>query len=293
MLKQKKWLDQNIPSLNGKRFLVTGSTSGIGYEAARSLLYKGGEVTLACRNPQKAEKCISDILVDIPGAKVDALFYNQSDPQSIRHFVETLSANKSYDAIILNAGIYYPKKGSTAPDGTSITFMTNAVGTFLLYDLFHSKFPQARCVFVSSVVNITPKGKDYKNYVHQGGMHRANEYGVSKRAIMNLFGYALIHDSSSFYLTHPGVTGTAIFDGFPPLFRKLGHRFLNLFVHRPWKACLGEVLLAAGEFPSGSFAYPRGPFHISGYPKTGRFNKKKVFRDAEALHSTLKNEYES
>jgi len=291
MLKQKKWLDAHIPSLKGKRFLVTGATSGLGYETAKSLLYKGGEVSLACRNPLKAEKCISDILQDIPDSKMNVLLYDQADPESIRRLVDSLPSDKPYDAIILNAGIYYPRKGSVAADGTSMTFMTNGVGTYLLFTRLGAKFPSARFVFVTSLMNAAPKGHDYGRYLHQGGYHRANEYAVSKRAIMNIFGHGLLRGDLHLFLAHPGVTGTAIFDGFPPLIRKLGHRFLNLVVHRPWKACLGEVLLASGVLPSGSFVYPRGPFHVSGYPHAGSYNRKKVFLDAEALNAVLSKEY--
>ena len=42
--------------LTGKRFLITGATSGIGKEAARELARVGASVTIAARDLAKAEK---------------------------------------------------------------------------------------------------------------------------------------------------------------------------------------------------------------------------------------------
>jgi hypothetical protein len=291
MLKQARWLDAHIPDLTGQSFLVTGSTSGVGLEAAKSLLYKGGSVDFAIRNPEKAEKIFQALQSEIPNAKPRALLYDQGSPESVLQFCQTLNPQKPYDAIILNAGIYYPRKGSQAEDGTSLTFETNAVGTYLLYMKLREKFPKARFILVASIVNRSPKKGDYSSYLLHGGNRRAEEYSVSKRAIMNLFGYGLTHTDDALYMTHPGVTGSAIFDGFPPLIRKLGHKLLYLVVHHPWKACLGEVYLAAVPCPRGSVAAPRGPFQISGYPHLVQPNKKKVFRDAEALHLALYRVY--
>jgi hypothetical protein len=285
MLKQAAWLDAHIPDLKGKRFLVTGSSSGIGLESAKSLLYKGAEVTFAVRNEAKVKACIEKLKDEIPNPKTEIALYDQADPASIKAFVAGLDPKRNYDAIILNAAVYYPKKGSKAGDGTSLTFMTNAVGTYLLYNELREKFPKARYVFVDSIVNRTPHHRDYASYLGQGGNRRAEEYAVSKRAVMNIYGYGRIHHpEDALYMSHPGVSGTAIFDGFPPLIRKLGHKLLYLVVHHPWKACLGEVYLATAPLPAGTLAGPRGLFQISGYPRIIKTSEKKIFRDAEDLH---------
>jgi NAD(P)-dependent dehydrogenase (short-subunit alcohol dehydrogenase family) len=50
------WTTKDISDLTGKVFIVTGSNSGIGYEAALALAEKGMTVVIACRNPEKAQK---------------------------------------------------------------------------------------------------------------------------------------------------------------------------------------------------------------------------------------------
>gem|GEM_PF-1675622 len=54
----------------GKCFIVTGSNSGIGYEIAYALAAKRARVVLACRDETKAQRAISLIRQDYPGADI-------------------------------------------------------------------------------------------------------------------------------------------------------------------------------------------------------------------------------
>jgi NAD(P)-dependent dehydrogenase (short-subunit alcohol dehydrogenase family) len=49
-----KWTTENMPDLTGKVIIVTGSNSGIGFEAAQEFARKGAHTILACRNMDKA-----------------------------------------------------------------------------------------------------------------------------------------------------------------------------------------------------------------------------------------------
>jgi short-subunit dehydrogenase len=48
----KGWTPERIGSLDGKTYLITGATSGTGFEATRILLSKGAKVVMLNRNPQ-------------------------------------------------------------------------------------------------------------------------------------------------------------------------------------------------------------------------------------------------
>jgi NAD(P)-dependent dehydrogenase (short-subunit alcohol dehydrogenase family) len=52
------WSAPDIPDLAGKRFLVTGATSGIGLAAAKQLVRKNGQVVITARSVKKAELAI-------------------------------------------------------------------------------------------------------------------------------------------------------------------------------------------------------------------------------------------
>ncbi len=56
MSKNNNWTAENIPDQKGKIAIVTGSSSGIGYEAARVLANKNAKVILAVRNIYKRRK---------------------------------------------------------------------------------------------------------------------------------------------------------------------------------------------------------------------------------------------
>ncbi len=45
----------------GKRILITGANTGIGYHAAESMALAGGDVVLACRNEARARDAVAKI----------------------------------------------------------------------------------------------------------------------------------------------------------------------------------------------------------------------------------------
>lgn len=51
--------------MNGKTYVITGTTSGIGFEAVRILLSKGAKVVMLNRNPKKTEDAIKVLKQEI------------------------------------------------------------------------------------------------------------------------------------------------------------------------------------------------------------------------------------
>ncbi len=60
-MSKEKWTADNIPDQRGRLAIVTGSSSGIGYEAARVLANKNAEVIIAVRNQQKGDNAVQKI----------------------------------------------------------------------------------------------------------------------------------------------------------------------------------------------------------------------------------------
>lgn len=290
MIASLAWLKKEaIPSQKGRNIFISGATSGIGYESALVLAFLGAHVFVACRNKEKAERARQSIQKEVPSAELSFVFYDQSVPESIAHLSMEV-ASVPFDAIVLNAGIYYPEKGKVGTDGTSLTFLTNAVGSYLLFASLFKSHPSSRYVFVNSVVNKTPSHRDYQRYLHSYYSNRNNQYAVSKRAVMNIFYYALSHGADA-TLTHPGITSSNILREFTPWLKKAGNRFLYLFSHKPWKACLGIVYLASGLGKTGDYYTPSGLFHFSGYPKKTRLPRKKCACLSEELCFLFRQSY--
>ncbi|MGB6151735.1 MAG: SDR family NAD(P)-dependent oxidoreductase [Pricia sp.] len=53
------WTPDRIGSLKGKTYVITGTTRGTGFEAARILLSKGAKVVMLNRNTKKSEETIT------------------------------------------------------------------------------------------------------------------------------------------------------------------------------------------------------------------------------------------
>ncbi|HAH50395.1 MAG TPA: oxidoreductase, partial [Balneola sp.] len=65
------WTPDRIGSLEGKTFVITGTTSGTGFEVARILLSKGAKVVMLNRNPKKSESVIATFEKEL-GGQIDA-----------------------------------------------------------------------------------------------------------------------------------------------------------------------------------------------------------------------------
>lgn len=80
------WTASNIPDLSGKTAVVTGSNSGIGFEAALQLARKGARVVLACRDPERTRAAVERIKQQFPKAEVESMQLDLASLASIRAF---------------------------------------------------------------------------------------------------------------------------------------------------------------------------------------------------------------
>lgn len=79
------WIPDRIGSLTGKTFVITGTTSGTGFEAARVLLSKGAKVVMLNRNPKKSESVIATFKNEL-GSQIDVSFIQMdlAEQESVR-----------------------------------------------------------------------------------------------------------------------------------------------------------------------------------------------------------------
>ena len=76
-MEQPKWNSNDISDQSGRVALVTGASSGIGYEAARVLAGKNATVIVAVRNLKKGNAASDKIKAEFPDSEsrlVEAIF---------------------------------------------------------------------------------------------------------------------------------------------------------------------------------------------------------------------------
>ena len=108
------WTESNILDLSGKRAIVTGATSGLGFATARALSAKWAEVILAVRDTAKGEKAATDIRAAKPGAKLVVRKLDLASLASIESSAAGILADyDQLDILVNNAGVMVPPLGYT------------------------------------------------------------------------------------------------------------------------------------------------------------------------------------
>ena len=134
--------------------VVTGGSSGIGLETARSLAGAGAEVTLAVRDLAAGERAAADIAATTGSSRVLVSRLDLADQATVAAFVANWSG--PLHVLVNNAGIMAPPESRT-PEGWELQFATNHLGHFALATGLHDALAaagDARVVVVSSVGHI-------------------------------------------------------------------------------------------------------------------------------------------
>ena len=142
-------------SLAGKLALVTGGSSGLGQETARTLAAMGAHVVLTARDVPKGEGVAKAIResTDNPNVEVESL--ELGSLKEIRAFAERfLARHPRLDILVNNAGVMACPFAKTA-DGFELQFGSNHIGHFLMTCLLA---PALRKGAPSRVVSVSSRG---------------------------------------------------------------------------------------------------------------------------------------
>lgn len=184
-LKNRKAVQkQSTESMKGKQVVISGSTSGVGYEALKALAHAGADIIMVCRNKDKAEAIKKDIETRYD-VSIDYFIADFSDLDQVRLAAESiLSKYSKIDVLINSAGIHSTKKLYNK-DGYELVFCVNHLATFLFTKLLTKRLIESA---PSRIIQVNSEGHrfnglkindlNWKKRIYTG----LRSYGASKTA---------------------------------------------------------------------------------------------------------------
>ncbi|MFE0632010.1 SDR family NAD(P)-dependent oxidoreductase [Streptomyces sp. NPDC058864] len=198
-------------ALSSRTVLVTGATSGIGYETARQLAERGATVLMHGRTAEEA-RAAADRLIATAGVDAGRLHPYAADFAHLDE-VETLAREVSerhphLDVLVNNAAIAAPERHTVTEDGNEIAFQVNFLAHYLLTCLLEPALtsePGGRVVNVSSSLHRTAS-------IQWGDPNRARRYSrIAAYAQSQLALTVFAADPRVTAVSlHPGVCATAL-----------------------------------------------------------------------------------
>jgi len=279
------WKLVNLPSLvpdqSGRRILITGANSGIGYPAARELARAGAHVILAARDRTKGEAAITRLRSEVPGAQVELGILDLASLASVREFAtRQLDRGLALDTLVLNAGVMAPPKRIETRDGFELQFGTNVLGHFALAGLL---LPAIELAITDSAARLpqTPRIVFLASIAHKrGAIHFDDLQATRSYSPMGSYQQSKLADLMlAFELdrrlkakgspilsiaAHPGVSNTNLFHNgdFNPLERagrRLIGKLFDLFLNSQDEGALPTIYAAvAPGAQSGGYYGPKG-----------------------------------
>jgi NAD(P)-dependent dehydrogenase (short-subunit alcohol dehydrogenase family) len=127
------WTVEQIPNQAGRRALITGANSGIGYPTALELARSGAHVLLACRDRAKGDAALARLRAEVSNASAEVVLLDLASLDSVREVAAAeVARGLPLDLLINNAGVMAPKKRLQTKDGFELQFGTNVLGHFAL-----------------------------------------------------------------------------------------------------------------------------------------------------------------
>ena len=134
---EKGWTPDRIGNLEGKTYVITGTTSGTGFEAAKILLSKNARVVMLNRNPKKSQDTTALLKQELgDNIKVSTIQMDLSEQSSVKNAAkEVLNSVSQIDALLCNAAIAQVPKRQLTVDGWESQMGVNYFGHFTLQNL--------------------------------------------------------------------------------------------------------------------------------------------------------------
>lgn len=242
--------------------VLTGSTSGIGWETLKELSPQFDLVIIPVRNIDKAQKMISGLSEK---EKIKIVQMDLSEMKSVKNGAkEILKLTDQVDVLINNAGGMFPAKKLTS-EGLDMTFATNHLGHFLLTQELMPALKKGK----AKIINLSSEahrfsGDPSADLSLKKSSNTGSAYGKVKLfniLFTNELKNRFESDGISTYSIHPGAVKTA-FGSETTSITKGIIRLTQLFFISPKAGAQTTIFLAktqAGNLRNGSYYVRKKP----------------------------------
>ena len=272
------WTPARIKMLTDKTFVITGTTSGTGFEAARILLSKGAKVVMLNRNPKKAADTIATLQEELGSAiPVSNIEMDLASLASVKKAAdEVLRTVPQIDALLCNAAIAQVPKQTFTEDGFESQLGVNHYGNFLLQALLYPRIEESngRMVTVGSMgYNMGIKTIQFNDMNWDKNYNPNAVYSQSKLAQMMTV-YELQDrlkkagkTNVKAYACHPGASSTSLIKTSGSLLTRLMWQIMKLtpMVQSAEKGAYPEIMCATEpDLEQEAFYGPTGKNYWTG-----------------------------
>ncbi|WP_327705659.1 SDR family NAD(P)-dependent oxidoreductase [Streptomyces decoyicus] len=195
----------SVFDLSSRTVLVTGATSGIGYETARQLAERGTTVLLHGRTAEDAQAAIDKLIATagVNAAQLCAFAADFTHLEEVEAMARRVVAEHPHlDVLVNNAGMAAPERHTLTADGNEIAFQVNFLAHYLLTCLLEPALTSdagGRVVNVSSSLHRTAS-------IQWSDPHRARRYS-------RLAAYAQSQLALTVFAADPRVTAVSVHPG--------------------------------------------------------------------------------
>ena len=251
------WPELDSYDLSGRNAIVTGATSGLGYETARTLASMGASVCIVGRDAERTEAARLRLEGET-GATVEAGLADLSLLADARAFAEGYAdGHARLDVLVHNAGALLSKRTLTN-EGNETTIATHVLSPFLMTSLL---LPRLEAAPTTGRVVLVASGGMYSERLDVAGLAMPEGYdGVkvyarAKRAQVTLareWARRLLDRPVAVNAMHPGWCDTpGIRDALPGFSRVIGPLLRTApegIDTTAWLAAAPEAAALSGRF---------------------------------------------
>jgi NAD(P)-dependent dehydrogenase (short-subunit alcohol dehydrogenase family) len=281
-----KWCAGNIPSQAGKLAVITGATSGLGFETAIALAQAGADVVVAGRNESQGRWVVGKIRPLAPASLVRFERLDLADLSVVADFSRRIERlERPLDLLINNAGVMALPQRQLTPDGHEVQLASNYLGHFALTGRLLPLLRRSREPKVVQVSSISHRLAtiDIEDLNGSRRYRPLKAYGQSKLAML-MFAIELQRrsDTGKWRLmsvaAHPGYARTSLFEkgpGSASLIDRM-HRSLGGWIgHSAASGALAILYAATGpRVRPGEYYGPQGLFELAGLAGLAKVGKR-------------------